>query len=75
IQVFKNILTTKGHLSVNTTERKKKAHESRLKVSICGELAARRDYASRFLDTGVDCISIAPSKILLMRDHIINCCW
>ena len=51
------------------------AHKAGLKVSICGELAARRDYASRFLDTGADCISIAPSKVLLMRDHIINCCW
>lgn len=62
-------------LFMNIRNVVKTAHKAGLKVSICGELAARRDYASRFLDTGADCISIAPSKVLLMRDHIINCCW
>lgn len=62
-------------LFVNIRNVVKTAHKAGLKVSICGELAARRDYASRFLDTGADCLSVAPSKILLMRDHIINCCW
>ena len=62
-------------LFVNIRKVVKTAHMAGLKVSICGELAARRDYASRLLDTGADSISVAPSKILLMREHIINCCW
>ncbi len=51
-----------------------KAHKADKKVSICGEIASRREYTSRLLDTEVDCLSVAPAEILLMRDHIINRC-
>ena len=51
-----------------------KAHKAGKSVSICGEMASRREYTSRLLDTGVDCLSVAPSEILLMRDHINNRC-
>lgn len=51
-----------------------KAHKAGKSVSICGEIASRRDYTARLLDTGVDCLSVAPAEILLMRNHINNNC-
>ena len=51
-----------------------KAHRAGKSVSICGEMASRREYTSRLLDTGVDCLSVVPAEILLMRDHINNRC-
>lgn len=51
-----------------------RAHKADKKVSICGELASRKEYTARLLDTGVDCLSVAPAEILIMRDHIINKC-
>ena len=51
-----------------------KAHSAGLSVCVCGEIASRREYTSRLLDTGVDCLSVAPAEILIMRDHINNNC-
>ena len=53
----------------------KKLKKNAFRVSkVRGEIASRREYTSRLLDTGVDCLSVAPAEILIMRDHIINNC-
>ncbi len=46
------------------------AHKNNCKVSVCGELAGDMNYTDKLLETGVDELSVAPSKILLLRKQI-----
>ena len=48
------------------------AHKNNCKVSVCGELASDLNYTDKLLELGVDELSVAPSKILLLRKQI-NC--
>lgn len=47
-------------------------HKAGCKVGICGELAADERMAEKFLEMGVDELSVAPGRILPMRQHICN---
>ena len=48
------------------------AHKNNCKVSVCGELAGDLNFTDKFIDAGVDELSVAPSKILLLRKQIIS---
>ena len=48
----------------------KNAHKENCKVGICGELAADTSLTKRFIDMGVDELSVAPAKILKVRKVI-----
>lgn len=48
------------------------AHRCHTPVGICGELANDEELTSSFLEMGVDSLSIAPVRILPMRDHILK---
>ena len=50
-----------------TVER---AHQARCSVGICGELAADEALTEAFLRLGVDELSVAPSRILPLREKI-----
>ncbi|MCR5596285.1 MAG: phosphoenolpyruvate--protein phosphotransferase [Lachnospiraceae bacterium] len=50
------------------------AHKAGIKVNLCGEIAGNMEYTWDLLDTGLDGLSVAPSDILLMRDHIYRNC-
>ena len=47
-------------------------HKEGCKVGICGELAADETITEKFLEMGVDELSVAPGRILPMRQHICN---
>ena len=49
------------------------AHAAGITVGLCGEIAGNRQYTARLIKTGIDCLSVVPSDILVMRDHIRNC--
>ena len=46
------------------------AHQARCSVGICGELAADEDLTEAFLRMGVDELSVAPARILPLRQKI-----
>ena len=46
------------------------AHQAGCTVGICGELAADEDLTEAFLRLGVDELSVAPSRILPLREKI-----
>jgi phosphotransferase system enzyme I (PtsI) len=48
------------------------AHKNNCKVSICGELAGDLKSTDKIIEAGVDELSVAPSKILLLRKQIIS---
>lgn len=48
------------------------AHKNGCKVSVCGELAGEIRFANKFIETGIDQLSVVPTKILLLRKHIIS---
>ena len=47
-------------------------HKEGCKVGVCGELAADETLTELFLEMGVDELSVAPGRILPMRQHICN---
>lgn len=49
------------------------AHKAGIPVGICGELGGDEKMVSTFLDMGVDELSVAPGKILLLRKLILEC--
>lgn len=48
------------------------AHKNNCKVSVCGELAGDLKFTDKFIEAGVDELSVSPSKILLLRKQIIS---
>lgn len=48
------------------------AHKNGCKVSVCGELAGEIRFANKFIETGIDQLSVASSKILILRKQIIS---
>lgn len=48
------------------------AHKNSCKVSVCGELAGQLRFAEKLIEAGVDQLSVVPTKILLLRKHIIS---
>lgn len=46
------------------------AHANGIPVGICGEMAADTELTERFLDMGVDKLSVAPPKVLPLREKI-----
>ena len=48
----------------------KNGHAHNCKVGICGELAADYTLTERFINMGVDELSVSPSLILGLRERI-----
>ena len=48
------------------------AHRAGIWVGVCGELAAEADFIEKFLNMGVDELSVAPSLVLHVREQIIE---
>lgn len=48
------------------------SHKNNCKVSVCGELAGNMDFTLKFIEAGIDELSVIPSKILLLRKQIIS---
>ncbi len=48
------------------------AHREGIKVAVCGELASDTSVTLRFIDMGVDALSVAPSNILEIKRFICN---
>lgn len=48
------------------------AHKNSCKVSVCGELAGQLRFDEKLIEAGVDQLSVIPTKILLLRKHIIS---
>jgi len=48
------------------------AHSNGIKVGICGEIAGNMNLTEKFMDMGIDYLSVEPSKILFMREKISN---
>jgi phosphoenolpyruvate-protein phosphotransferase (PTS system enzyme I) len=48
----------------------KNAHQENIWVGICGELGADQELCKRFLQMGIDELSVSPSLILPLRKHI-----
>lgn len=48
------------------------AHKNSCKVSVCGELAGQLRFAEKLIEADVDQLSVVPTKILLLRKHIIS---
>lgn len=48
------------------------AHENGIWVGICGELAADLTMTATFLQMGIDELSVSPSKVLALRNEVIN---
>ena len=46
------------------------AHKAGKWAGICGELAADTDLTERFLDMGVDELSVSPSAVLKVRKAV-----
>ena len=51
----------------------KAAHEAGIWVGICGELAADTQHTQRFIDMGIDELSVSPPYVLPLRAQIIQC--
>ncbi len=49
------------------------AHRCGKWIGVCGELASDDGLVSRFVSMGVDELSVAPSRILPMREKILEC--
>ena len=47
-------------------------HQAGIQVGICGELAADPEMTGRFLEMGVDILSVLPSKILPVRKAVLS---
>ena len=50
------------------------AHANGIWIGICGELAADKTLAKRFLDMGIDELSMVPSAILPLKAHLLSLC-
>ncbi len=50
----------------------KNAHEAGIRIGICGEMAADLRFTKRFLDMGIDELSVVPGEILRLRQEIRN---
>lgn len=48
------------------------ARKMKIPVGICGELALDEQLSAYFVEIGVDSLSVAPSKILPLKKHIMN---
>ncbi len=48
------------------------AHKAGIWAGICGELATDKELCQRFVDMGVDELSVTPSEILRVRERIRN---
>jgi phosphotransferase system enzyme I (PtsI) len=48
------------------------AHDNGIWVGICGELASDLTMTETFLRMGIDELSVAPSKVLALRNEVIN---
>ncbi len=48
----------------------KNAHSEGVPVCICGELAGNTNYTKKFIEIGVDGLSVSPQFVLPMRKHI-----
>ena len=48
------------------------AHKHGVRVGICGEMAADTDFTKELLMMGIDELSVAPTKVLEVRDRIRN---
>ena len=48
----------------------KNAHAAGIWVGVCGELAADTDLTDRFLEMGIDELSVSPPSILPLREKI-----
>jgi phosphotransferase system enzyme I (PtsI) len=48
------------------------AKQQGIPCTICGELASERTFTRRFLELGVDALSVSPNRILPMRAHILG---
>lgn len=46
------------------------AHRAGIRIGICGEMAANPAFTERFLDMGIDELSVAPGEVLRMRGRI-----
>lgn len=50
-----------------------RAHDAGIWIGICGELAADLTLTARFLDMGIDELSVSPPYVLPLRGKIIEC--
>lgn len=46
------------------------AHKHHIPVSVCGDVASQEDYATLLVALGISSLSMVPSKILSMKQHI-----
>lgn len=51
----------------------KNGHEAGIPVGICGELGADTALTQRFLDMGLDEVSVSPSMVLAVRKVLREC--
>lgn len=51
----------------------KNAHDAGIPVGICGELGADIELTERFLDMGIDKLSVSPSMVLPIRGKVRSC--
>ncbi len=51
----------------------KVAHDAGIWIGICGELAADTQLTQRFIDMGIDELSVSPPYVLPLRAEIIKC--
>ena len=49
------------------------AHAAGIWLGICGELAANPALTQRFIDIGVDELSVSPPYVLPLRERIADC--
>lgn len=49
------------------------AHAAGISVDICGELGSNLDLTQKFIDIGVDALSVAPNMVLTLRKKIREC--
>lgn len=48
------------------------AHRAGIWVGVCGELASEEEFVEKFINIGVDELSVAPSLVLRVREKIIE---
>jgi len=49
------------------------AHANNIWVGICGELGSDLDLTDRFIEMGIDELSVSPSMVLKLRKKILDC--
>ena len=49
------------------------AHKAGIPVDICGEVAADLEYTQKFIDMGIDALSVSPNMVLPLRKRIREC--